>query len=270
MKNWKTDGSYIYVAAHRGWSARYPENTMEAFRAAASLGVDQIETDVHETKDGELVIIHDATVNRTTNGSGKVADMTLAELKQLDAGIYMGLEFAGCRIPTLREFMDFVSTIPDMTVDFEFKEWPEEIGERAYSIADRIIAMIEEYGFTDRCVLNTWSCKLLEYFGEKYADRYRIHSYYPENIIIGHNDKTTLSYGFAYCACMFPSTKDVRIMATKEEFDKMRQLGALPWAGAGVKDDLGVDMAIDHHAQLITCNNPDVILELLRKRGYHR
>ena len=63
---------YMRVAAHRGFSEKYPENTMEAFRAAIELDVDEIETDVRVTADGELVLIHDETVNRTTDGTGKV------------------------------------------------------------------------------------------------------------------------------------------------------------------------------------------------------
>ena len=98
MNYWKESRDHIYVAAHRGWSTAYPENTMEAFRAAAEIGVDQIETDVRVTKDGELVLIHDATVDRTTNGTGRVIDMTLAELKTLDAGIHKGEQFKGCKI----------------------------------------------------------------------------------------------------------------------------------------------------------------------------
>ena len=86
MNYWTQSEKNIYVAAHRGASASHPENTMEAFRAAIEMGVDQIETDVRITADGELVLIHDATVDRTTNGTGKVAQMTLAELKALDAG----------------------------------------------------------------------------------------------------------------------------------------------------------------------------------------
>jgi len=269
MKNWKTDGSYIYVAAHRGWSTKYPENTMEAFKAAAELGVDQIELDIRTTKDDQLVIIHDDTVDRTTNGSGNVSEMTLAELKKLDAGIYKGLEFEGCRIPTLIEFMDYVSTLPNMTVDFEFKETPTALGERAFEIADRILAIIDKYGFTDRCVINSFSAVLLEYIHEKYNGKYRLHTYYPASTPVDAALCKNGLYENAYCTCMFPFSKKVRIMATKPEFDKMRELGPMPWAGAGVKDDLGVDMAIDHKAQLITCNNPDVILKLLRDRGYH-
>ena len=72
MNYWTQSEKNIWVAAHRGWCSDYPENTMPAFRAALEIGVDQIELDVRVTKDGELVIIHDATVDRTTNGTGHV------------------------------------------------------------------------------------------------------------------------------------------------------------------------------------------------------
>ena len=72
MNYWTQSKDNIWVAAHRGWCSKYPENTMEAIKAAVEVGVDQIETDVRVTKDGELVLFHDPTVDRTTNGTGKV------------------------------------------------------------------------------------------------------------------------------------------------------------------------------------------------------
>ena len=80
MNYWTQSKNNIYVAAHRGSCDKYPENTMPAFRAAVEAGVDQIELDVRVTRDNELVIIHDSTVDRTTNGTGKVCDKLLAEL----------------------------------------------------------------------------------------------------------------------------------------------------------------------------------------------
>ena len=103
MNYWTQSSKNIYVAGHRGWPAKYPENTMESFRAAEQLGVDQIELDVRITKDGELVIIHDAMVDRTTNGTGFVCEKTLAELKSLDAGSHKGEEFKDCKIQLLRK-----------------------------------------------------------------------------------------------------------------------------------------------------------------------
>jgi glycerophosphoryl diester phosphodiesterase len=91
------------IIAHRGAPAAAPENTLVAFREALTAGSQAIEFDVHISRDGEPVVIHDATLDRTTNGKGAVADLTLAELKQLDAGSWFGPESAGEKIPTLDE-----------------------------------------------------------------------------------------------------------------------------------------------------------------------
>jgi glycerophosphoryl diester phosphodiesterase len=89
----------IRVIAHRGGPRYAPENTLAAFAHAAEAGADMLECDVHMTKDGELIIIHDETLERTTNGSGLVADHTLEELRRLDAG-------GGEHLPTLREYIE--------------------------------------------------------------------------------------------------------------------------------------------------------------------
>nr|WP_249871570.1 glycerophosphodiester phosphodiesterase family protein [Oceanobacillus saliphilus] len=92
--------------AHRGASGHAPENTMAAFDKAFEMKADYIEIDVQMTSDGELIAIHDTTVNRTTNGSGFVGDFTLEEIQQLDAGSWFGQEFAGEQIPTFEEIVD--------------------------------------------------------------------------------------------------------------------------------------------------------------------
>lgn len=98
----------MQVFAHRGYSAKYPENTMAAFNAALQYNIDGIELDVHETKDGELVVIHDEKLNRTTNGKGYVKDHTLSQLLKLDAGSWFHKAFKGERIPTLEEVLRLV------------------------------------------------------------------------------------------------------------------------------------------------------------------
>lgn len=252
---WTQSPQNIYVAAHRGWSEQYPENTMAAFRAALSLGVDQIETDVRVTKDGQLVLIHDATVDRTTNGTGRVCDFTLEELQKLDAG-------NGEHVPTLREFMELVKDEPRLTIDYELKEYPVDGWEEvSYDVCDRVIAMAEEYGFGDRCVINSFSGKLNEYVLKKYEGRYRQHVFYPPERL---GECTIDPYSYAYCCCMFSKP-----MSTPEEYAAIAARGVQPWAGASVKDDETVDMAIRCGACLITCNNPDLILKLLRDKGYH-
>lgn len=97
----------MLLIAHRGASGHAPENTLAAFRKAVALGVSFIETDLQLTRDTRLVAIHDDTVNRTTNGHGKVHDLNLEELRKLDAGSWFGSEFTGERIPTLEEILEF-------------------------------------------------------------------------------------------------------------------------------------------------------------------
>src|SRR5438128_1204391 len=93
------------IIAHRGASSYAPENTIAAFDLALQMGASHLELDVHLTCDDYLVIIHDDTVNRTTNGTGPVASQTLAALQALDAGAWFGEAFVGARIPTLAEVL---------------------------------------------------------------------------------------------------------------------------------------------------------------------
>src|SRR4051794_19058975 len=94
------------IIAHRGYSAKYPENTLAAFRACANLPIYGVEFDVHLTKDQQVVVIHDEAINRTSNGIGFIKDMTLQELRQFDYGGWFSEEFKGERIPTLQEVLN--------------------------------------------------------------------------------------------------------------------------------------------------------------------
>ncbi|WP_338083493.1 glycerophosphodiester phosphodiesterase [Fictibacillus nanhaiensis] len=96
----------VQTVAHRGASGYAPENTMAAFQKGVDMKADYIEIDVQQTKDGELVVIHDVTLDRTTNGTGYVKNHTLEEIRQLDAGSYFSPEFAGEKVPTLEEVLD--------------------------------------------------------------------------------------------------------------------------------------------------------------------
>lgn len=107
------------VWAHRGASGHAPENTMEAFRLAEEMGADGIELDVQMTKDGELIILHDETIERVSDGKGWAKDMTLAELRQYNFN-KTHPEYEHCEIPTLEEFYEWVKTT-DLTVNVEIK-----------------------------------------------------------------------------------------------------------------------------------------------------
>ncbi|MGP4081644.1 glycerophosphodiester phosphodiesterase [Pseudalkalibacillus sp. R45] len=97
---------HVENVAHRGAAGYAPENTMAAFRKAFEMKADYVELDVQMSKDGELVVIHDTTVDRTTNGTGKVSDLTYEELRALDAGSWFAPEFEGEPIPTFEDVLD--------------------------------------------------------------------------------------------------------------------------------------------------------------------
>lgn len=109
--------SVIY--AHRGASGYAPENTLESFKLAMEMGADGFELDVHVSRDGELIVIHDETVDRTTNGTGRIMDMTLQQIKALDASSHME-KYAGARIPTLEEVYSLIQGT-DLLINCELK-----------------------------------------------------------------------------------------------------------------------------------------------------
>src|SRR5918998_1323473 len=119
-------GGWPVNLAHRGASALAPENTIEAFRLAVEAGAGGLELDVHVTRDGHIVVIHDATVDRTTNGTGAVSEMTLEELRRLDAGHNFSPDGGptrpyrgrGVRVPTLREVL---REFPGVAVNIDIK-----------------------------------------------------------------------------------------------------------------------------------------------------
>ena len=264
---WKQDPKkHVYVAAHRGACAEYPENTMLAFQKALEAGVDQIETDVHMTADGELVLIHDHRLERTTNGTGFVREHTLAEIKALDAGSHKGAEFAGIQVPTFRELMELIKDHPTMTLDVELKDYPDgDLEEFSHTSCDKAIALIEEYGFGDRVVINSWHNPLNEYVYKKYNGRYRQHLYFPRSCLQGPTTVDPYTYG--YCACMFGENDEP--IASAADCTAFREMGIRTWVGAFVKDEQTVDMALAVEAELITCNNPKTVVDILRAKNLH-
>src|SRR3954468_3765636 len=96
----------IKIVAHRGASGYAPENTIAAFDKAVEMNADYIEIDVQRSQDGKLVVIHDQTVDRTTNGTGNVKDLTFQQLNRLDAGSWKGIQFTGEKIPAFEEILD--------------------------------------------------------------------------------------------------------------------------------------------------------------------
>ncbi len=134
------------LIAHRGLDDSYPENTMLAFKAALELGMG-IEFDLAMTSDQHIVVLHDATVDRTTNGTGRPDQMSLAEIQELDAGSWKGKQFAGARIPTFDEVLDLVANYPDLDPAIALDVKTLQPG-----IINRICEALDQHGVMDRTV----------------------------------------------------------------------------------------------------------------------
>jgi len=135
------------VGAHRGGAAYAPENTHASFAEGLRRGSPMLELDVHLTRDGELVVIHDHTVDRTTDGTGYVREMTVAQLKRLDAGSWFEPHFTGERIPTLAEVIDFVAGRAYLTI--EVKGLPHEW----LRLSDALVETIERAGIGEEVLI---------------------------------------------------------------------------------------------------------------------
>lgn len=105
----RSAGDEAFIASHRGGGATAPENTLPAIRSALAAGFDYVEVDVALTADRQPVLMHDRTVDRTTDGEGRVSALTLAEVQRLDAGAWFRPEYAGTAVPTLAEFLDVLA-----------------------------------------------------------------------------------------------------------------------------------------------------------------
>lgn len=144
------------IFAHRGFSGIAPENTMAAFERAVAIKADGIETDVHLSKDGKVVICHDETVNRTTNGSGPIQDLTFDQLQALDAGSWFSPEFSKERIPALEDLLKLVSKT-DLTLNIELKtdkvHYP--------GIEAKVLELLKKYSLVEQTIISSFNFQSL-------------------------------------------------------------------------------------------------------------
>ncbi len=138
------------VVGHRGASDEAPENTMAAFVRARELGAGAIEFDVHRTADGELVVLHDYLLDRTTDGTGVIFEQTWADVSRLDAGSWFAEEFRGERVPRLAEVLELED------LDFEL-----EIKGHGPPMLDEVLAAVDNAGVIDRVKFTGWNVHLL-------------------------------------------------------------------------------------------------------------
>ncbi|WEG13512.1 glycerophosphodiester phosphodiesterase [Pullulanibacillus sp. KACC 23026] len=140
------------IIAHRGFKSAAPENTLIAFELAKQAGTDGIELDIHRTKDGSLVVMHDETLDRTSNGRGWIKDITFAELSKLDAGSWFAPEFKGEKIPLLEDVLIWARS-QGIFVNIELKtaivEYP--------GLEDAVVDLINRYGLHDQVLCSSFN-----------------------------------------------------------------------------------------------------------------
>ena len=154
--DWLSPRNRPLNVGHRGASAAAPQNTLAAFRKAVELGADGVELDVQLSADGAVVVIHDFTVDKTTNGTGRVADKTLAELKALDAGSRFSPQFAGERIPTLAEVFEAIDG--RLMVNVELKA-PSQNWNTA--LVAPVLEIVRRYGMQAKVIFSSFNPHVL-------------------------------------------------------------------------------------------------------------
>ena len=148
-----------WIIAHRGFKKKYPENTLAAFKAAMDAGVPMIELDVTLSRDRKLVVIHDATLERTTNGHGPVPDYTLAELKQLDAGSWFHPDFADQRLPELSEVLELVKG--RVITNIEIKSNAYEPDHPSDAIEKQVVELVKQNKALDAVLISSFNADIL-------------------------------------------------------------------------------------------------------------
>jgi glycerophosphoryl diester phosphodiesterase len=138
------------ILAHRGASAHAPENTLAAFELALTQGAHGVELDAKLSADGEVVVIHDATVDRTTNGKGHVSHLTLAALRELDAGSFFSEDFNGEKIPALAEVFEAIGDRALINVELTNYKTPRD------GLADKVCDLVKRFGLEKRILFSSF------------------------------------------------------------------------------------------------------------------
>ena len=143
------------VISHRGANKLAPQNTVPAFQKALEFGVDGFENDVHLTKDGRLVVCHNYDIDRTSNGTGLIQDLTFDELRKFDFGSYFSEEFAGTKIPSLEEFLDLCKSLSVINIEIKSPKKPNT------DIARKVINMVKDFNLFENLIISSFDEQIL-------------------------------------------------------------------------------------------------------------
>jgi glycerophosphoryl diester phosphodiesterase len=252
LNNLPSNIKFPLNTAHRGFSSKYPENTMSAFTEALYAGADVIEMDVALTKDKKIAVIHDDTLDRTTNGKGKVSDYTLAEIQKLDAGAKFAERFKGEKIPTLNEVFDKLGKKILMNVEIKDPHNPDS------TIEKQVVDLIHKDKLEDFTLVQSFNHNSLN----------KVKKYDP-------SIKTAvLHWGPLKDVDPVAETKDVDGISfnpdaqyvTPEIVDKVHKAGIMimPYFVDNVKKE-NIQKMLDMGVDSVISNNPDIMKKITEK-----
>lgn len=232
----------VLICGHRGFPEKYPQNTLPGFRRAIEIGCDRIEYDLHLTADGHLVVCHNPTVDNTSNGHGKISEMTFAELRKLDFGSWKGSQFAGTMIPEFQEVLELANTLnPHLFHLVELKvDSPD--------FAELVLRELAKWDMAGRFTLVSFHLDLLREMKRRH----------PDVLIHGNPNPTNGQFNYEDFR-MFDSAGLHRSNITAEVIKGFHSVGTMV-------DAWPVDTAeefrrqMDFGADSVTSNNPEALL----------
>lgn len=239
--------SDFMVIAHRGASSYAPENTLAAFDLAVEMGARHVELDVHETRDGRVVVLHDATLDRTTDGAGPVAERDWAEVRALDAGAWFGPQFSGQRVPAFEEVLERYRGMLRLHV---------EIKGRSEGLVRKSLDMIRRCGMGGEATLTSFQRERIE-------EARAMGPEMPAGLLAREMDAGTVAWAKAAGLAMLCPRAE---WLTPERVAELHGQGFLVRA-YGVPDVQAMERVLDSGADGMTVNFPDKALALLRERG---
>ena len=237
------------IFAHRGASRAAPENTLPAFEAAIRLGADGVELDVQYSSDGAMVIFHNATLEKTSDGTGRVTAHTLSELRALDAGSWFDPAFAGTRIPTLDEVLDLLKD--KLLINIELKV----LEALRSGLAADTVKSVRAYGMADRVVISSFNPFALRQ--AKQAG--------PEiecALLLAHDLPGWMHWGVTRRYCRADGLHPDSAMVNEAYLARAHQLG-MPVRVWTVDDEADMRRLIALGADAIITNVPDILAALM-------
>ena len=253
---WYKSENRIPVLGHRGIRAKYPENTLISFEKAIQLGVDLIEFDVNITADGVPVVIHDCTIDRTSDHSGAVREYTLEQLKSFDFGCKFGEEFVGTQIPTLEEVLTLAAKEQSLLLNVEIKDMTEEA-------VDKTIEMLHQFSLEDRSVIACFDAEILRYT-KKAHPHMRCQGFPGRHMKNFTEDTYDVMFGMGIPI----SWKDCTEETIRADVAFARSRGILAWLFCA-DTELDVRKCVEFDCDNITGNDPAVALKVLRELNLH-